>query len=70
MNENDLLERYLSRLQLAAPPPPTERGLRDLHLAHLVHVPFENLDIPPASRCAPGCSLMEAASPSPARPWS
>ncbi|XXY44819.1 arylamine N-acetyltransferase [Sorangium sp. So ce269] len=45
MNENDLLERYLSRLQVAAPPPPTERGLRDLHLAHLVHVPFENLDI-------------------------
>ncbi|AUX46280.1 acetyltransferase [Sorangium cellulosum] len=45
MNESDLFERYLSRLRLAAPPPPTERGLRDLHLAHLVHVPFENLDI-------------------------
>ncbi|WP_437671928.1 arylamine N-acetyltransferase family protein [Sorangium sp. So ce131] len=45
MEESDLFERYLSRLRLAAPPPPTERGLRDLHLAHLLHVPFENFDI-------------------------
>ena len=45
VNESHLFERYLLHLSMAEPPPPTERGLRDLHLAHLVHVPFENLDI-------------------------
>jgi N-hydroxyarylamine O-acetyltransferase len=45
MNEGALFERYLARLRMTEPPPPTEHGLSALHLAHLIHVPFENLDI-------------------------
>ncbi len=36
---------YLQRLQLDQAPPPDLQGLRRLHLAHLMQIPFENLDI-------------------------
>lgn len=36
---------YLTRLGLAGPLPPTVETLRELHRAHLLNVPFENLDI-------------------------
>jgi len=39
------LARYLRRLGLDAPPPPTLSGLRALHRAHAASIPFENLDI-------------------------
>ena len=36
---------YLDRIGHHGPAPPTEETLRRLHLAHLLTVPFENLDI-------------------------
>ena len=36
---------YLARIGLEAPPAVDADGLRRLHLAHLLSVPFENLDI-------------------------
>lgn len=36
---------YLQRLHLSAPGPPTLEALCALHRAHLLQVPFENLDI-------------------------
>jgi N-hydroxyarylamine O-acetyltransferase len=39
------LAAYLTRVGLAAAPPPTAAGLAELHLAHATHVPFENLDV-------------------------
>jgi N-hydroxyarylamine O-acetyltransferase len=39
------LGRYLHRVGLTAAPPATAPGLRELHLAHATHIPFENLDI-------------------------
>jgi N-hydroxyarylamine O-acetyltransferase len=36
---------YLDRLAMPTPASPSERSLRELHLAHLRAVPFENLDI-------------------------
>jgi N-hydroxyarylamine O-acetyltransferase len=36
---------YLDRLGLARAPAPSLMALRELHVAHLVRVPFENLDI-------------------------
>ncbi len=40
-----LVDRYLARLGLAEPPPQTVDGLQQLMVAHLVSVPFENLDV-------------------------
>lgn len=40
----DLLE-YLARLHYIKPLEPDAQTLRGLHLAHMLHVPFENLDI-------------------------
>lgn len=39
--------RYLDRIGLrdAVPPPPTLETLRRLQSAHLLHVPYENLDL-------------------------
>jgi len=39
------LDAYLARLGLDGPVPPTPRGLRRIHRAHALAVPFENLDI-------------------------
>lgn len=36
---------YLHRIGLDEPPPKNADGLRTLQVAHLMHVPFENLDI-------------------------
>ncbi|TMC10160.1 MAG: arylamine N-acetyltransferase [Chloroflexi bacterium] len=36
---------YLARVGIAALPGPTAAGLRDLHRAHVLAIPFENLDI-------------------------
>ncbi|MEI9993554.1 MAG: arylamine N-acetyltransferase [Rhizomicrobium sp.] len=41
MNIND----YLARIGLAAPPPATLAGLRTLHAAHLLAIPYENIDV-------------------------
>jgi len=39
------LPSYLTRIGLHAAPPPTLDGLRALHRAHVLAIPFENLDI-------------------------
>lgn len=39
------LAAYLRRIGLAAPPAMDLAGLETLHLAHLQHIPFENLDV-------------------------
>ena len=39
------LDPYLSRIEIARPPAADLRSLRDLHLAHRLAIPFENLDI-------------------------
>lgn len=36
---------YLQRLAVRGPPAPSADWLQRLHVAHLVHVPFENLDL-------------------------
>jgi N-hydroxyarylamine O-acetyltransferase len=38
-------DRYLSRFGARRPDRPTDAALRELHAAHLHHVPFENLSI-------------------------
>lgn len=40
------IEAYLERLDYTGPRTPTAETLRQLHLAHMFAVPFENLDIP------------------------
>jgi len=39
------IEPYLRRINYTGPTEPTARTLRELHVAHLLAVPFENLDI-------------------------
>src|ERR1700750_2174254 len=39
-------ERYLQRIRYEGPLEPTLEVLRELHRAHMLSVPFENLDIP------------------------
>jgi N-hydroxyarylamine O-acetyltransferase len=39
------LDAYLDRIGLDAVPPTTPRGLRRIHRAHALSIPFENLDI-------------------------
>jgi len=39
------VEPYLRRIEYSGSLEPTARTLRDLHRAHLLAVPFENLDI-------------------------
>ena len=39
------INAYLNRLEHAGDTKPTLRNLRHLHRAHLLHIPFENLDI-------------------------
>lgn len=39
------LAAYLRRIGLTAAPPVNLEGLGTLHLAHLQHIPFENLDV-------------------------
>ena len=45
MNQDALMQRYLGRLGLAAPPPPTWAGLQQLVTRHLEAIAFENLDV-------------------------
>ena len=45
MTPDTELAAYLDRIELAAPPAATAAGLADLHLAHAMHIPFENLDV-------------------------
>jgi N-hydroxyarylamine O-acetyltransferase len=39
------LDRYLARLGLDGPPPATLDGLREVHRAHVSHIPYDNLSI-------------------------
>jgi N-hydroxyarylamine O-acetyltransferase len=39
-------QAYLRRIGYSGPTAPTLETLRGVHLAHLLSVPFENLDIP------------------------
>jgi len=39
------IEPYLRRINYTGPTEPTARTLRELHIAHLLAAPFENLDI-------------------------
>ena len=39
------LEKYLQRIQYTGPHTVTEETLRQLHRAHLLAIPYENLDI-------------------------
>ncbi|HVP83299.1 MAG TPA: arylamine N-acetyltransferase [Rhizomicrobium sp.] len=39
------LSAYLARINLPSPPEPTLSGLKRLHRAHLLAVPFENLEV-------------------------
>ena len=39
------IDRYLDRIGLDHRPPPTLAGLTELHRAHLLAVPYENLDV-------------------------
>ena len=39
------LENYLQRIHYTGPLAPTEATLRQLHRAHLLAIPYENLDI-------------------------
>jgi N-hydroxyarylamine O-acetyltransferase len=43
--DNDARDRYLARIGRRRPAGATETALRDLHEAHLMSVPFENLSI-------------------------
>ena len=45
MTHAELMRRYLERLGLAAPPPPSWEGLKHLVVRHLQSIPFENLDV-------------------------
>lgn len=40
------LDAYLARIDYKGDLQPTSSVLHDLHLAHVTHIPFENLDIP------------------------
>ena len=39
------LDRYFARIGYAGGTQPTPQTLADLHLAHVRHIPFENLDV-------------------------
>jgi N-hydroxyarylamine O-acetyltransferase len=39
------IDRYLARIGLGRRPPPTLAGLREVHAAHLLSIPYENLDV-------------------------
>src|SRR5262249_26883142 len=39
------LDAYLARIGYAGPRAPTAEGLHDVHAAHALAIPFENLDI-------------------------
>jgi N-hydroxyarylamine O-acetyltransferase len=43
--ETEQVDAYLHRLDAARPGRPTAQALRELHLRHLIAVPFENLSI-------------------------
>ncbi|AJC66751.1 arylamine N-acetyltransferase family protein [Dickeya zeae] len=45
MLNNSEVQRYLQRIGVSALPAEPALQLRTLHLAHLTHVPFENLDV-------------------------
>lgn len=44
-DDDGLLDGYLARIGLAAPPPATLAGLRELHRAHVARIPYDNLSI-------------------------
>lgn len=39
------IDKYLRRISVAAQEPPSQHYLKTLHYQHLLHIPFENLDI-------------------------
>jgi N-hydroxyarylamine O-acetyltransferase len=39
------IDKYLKRIGLSTRPPPTLAGLRAMHRAHLLAIPYENLDV-------------------------
>ncbi|GAB7269395.1 hypothetical protein DZS_07880 [Dickeya ananatis] len=45
MLNNSEVQRYLQRIGVSSLPAEPALQLRTLHLAHLTHVPFENLDV-------------------------
>jgi len=45
MTQNELMQRYLERLGLAAAPEPSWESLKHLVSRHLHTIPFENLDV-------------------------
>ncbi|HTB66039.1 MAG TPA: arylamine N-acetyltransferase [Steroidobacteraceae bacterium] len=51
MTDRELMHRYLGRLGLAVPPPPSWDGLKLLVGRHLQAIPFENLDVMAHLRC-------------------
>jgi N-hydroxyarylamine O-acetyltransferase len=44
-DDDGLLDGYVARIGLAAPPPATLGGLRELHRAHVARIPYDNLSI-------------------------
>ncbi len=44
-DDSGLVDRYLARIGMAAAPPPTLHGLRELHRAHVARIPYDNLSI-------------------------
>ena len=59
-----MLAGYLARIGVSRPPAPDAAALRDLHRAHLVAVPFENLSIhlgEPISLAEPDSSTRSSA---------
>jgi len=43
--KNDFLERYFKRIHYAGTPRVDFQTLQDLHLLHLQHIPYENIDV-------------------------
>ena len=42
---NSFLDRYFERIRYSRSPLPNLQTLRDLHLLHLQHIPYENIDV-------------------------
>lgn len=45
MDDEDLIDRYLSRLGLTGRPSATIEGLREVHRAHVARIPYDNLSL-------------------------
>ena len=42
---NSFLDRYFGRIRYSRSPLANLQTLRDLHLLHLQHIPYENIDV-------------------------